>query len=110
VRVVILAEVIQLSLQVAGIPEERLVKKFPLLICCAIRGQPNRGLRRFSSSMAFAPPGPRSLAVVVNRWMSPVSRPFMAGQKGQSGGVRGVSQHQSFDREEVGAGSDNAII
>jgi hypothetical protein len=32
------------------------------------------------------------------------------GAEGQSGGVRGVSQHQSFDREEVGAGADNAII
>jgi hypothetical protein len=37
-------------------------------------------MSRLSATTAFAPPGPRSLAMVVNRWMRIISRSFMAEQ------------------------------
>ena len=37
-------------------------------------------MSRLSATTAFAPPGPRSLAIVVSRWRRSVSRSFMAVQ------------------------------
>ena len=37
-------------------------------------------MSRLSATTALAPPGPRSLAMVVNRWMRSISRSFMAEQ------------------------------
>ena len=48
-----------------------------LLICCAILGHPNRGLRRFISTTALAPPGPRIFAIVANRCARSTSKTFM---------------------------------
>ena len=37
-------------------------------------------MSRLSATMAFAPPGPKSLATVVSRWAGSISRFFMAEQ------------------------------
>ena len=37
-------------------------------------------ISRLSATTALAPPGPRSLAMVVNRWMRSISRSYMAEQ------------------------------
>ena len=37
-------------------------------------------MRRLSATTAFAPPGPRSLAIVISRWRRSISRSFMAVQ------------------------------
>ncbi len=37
-------------------------------------------MSRLSAMIAFAPPGPRSLAIVASRWRRSVSRSFMAGK------------------------------
>jgi len=37
-------------------------------------------MSRLSATTAFAPPGPRSLAIVIMRWRRSISRSFMAVQ------------------------------
>ena len=44
-------------------------------------------MSRLSATTALAPPGPRSLATVVNRWARSISRSFMAKQ-GREGCVQ----------------------
>jgi len=44
-------------------------------------------MRRLSATMALAPPGPRSLAIVVNRCARSTSRSFMV-KKGREGCVQ----------------------
>ena len=50
--------------------------RFMMRICCFIS--------RLSATMAFAPPGLRSLAIVVSRWTRSMSRSFMAWQGGRA--------------------------
>jgi len=37
-------------------------------------------MSRLSVTTAFAPPGPRSLAIVISRWRRSIGRSFMAGK------------------------------
>ena len=56
-------------------------------------------MRRLSATMAFAPPGPRSLAIVVDRYTRSSSRFFMA-EKGGEGWRSGTRLSKlSFSRD-----------
>jgi hypothetical protein len=51
---------------------ERCRERLMIKSCCFMRG--------LSATTVLAPPGPRSLAMVVNRWAGSASRSFMAEQ------------------------------
>ena len=85
--VVVLSKSIQLLRKILGIPEKRLVKvlstngsdqpfdegaQLIIMSCCFVS--------KLSATMIFAPPGPKSLAMVVSKWARSMSGSFMAEQ------------------------------
>ena len=73
--VVVLSKVNEFPFKIQSIPEEDLVKVF------TANGSDeslNEGMR--SRCIALAPPGPRSLAIVVNKCVRSTSRSFMVEQ------------------------------
>jgi hypothetical protein len=95
--VVVLSKSIQLLRKILGIPEKRLVKvlstngsdqpfdegvQLIIMSCCFVS--------KLSATMIFAPPCPRSLAIVVSKWARSISRPFMAEQGREASHLRQV--------------------
>lgn len=95
--VVVLSKSIQLLRKILGIPEKHLVRKIStkgsdqpfdegtqlmIMSCCF--------MSKLSATMVFAPPGPRSLAIVVSKWERSISGYFMAEQGREASHLRQV--------------------
>ena len=53
-------------------------------------------MSKLSATMVLAPPGPRSLAMVVSKWARSISRSFMAEQGREASHLRQVSPSCRF--------------